>query len=320
MIKRLSGGLILLCLTSISLGVTSGEVSITDSDVLEQLKELRTFIDVNRDFSKGFKNLKPVLIEYRSSASKFNGIALGNLSFNTDALHMSIGINTIQADGKMLIVTINVVYEWEDYIGYKVKSAKLIAYETLATGDGTFTGDVGVGQDLSVTGDASVGGDLSITGDVEVDTDSEVKIFENIVDKAGNHRFIEGDLTPINDLAELSPFAHWSLSGSHLMLVLCVYNTTDEDITISGASELAHVELPTWIINKIFPMGESGHVAMKSGIKGLYPSSLTPSSTDVTAYLLKTESTLYLNGINAKFESGDYYRIEFDLLIDDEYE
>ena len=152
MIKRLSGGLILLCLTSISLGVTSGEVSITDTDVLEQLKELRTFIDVNRDFSKGFKNLKPVLIEYRSSASKFNGIALGNLSFNTDALHMSIGINTIQADGKMLIVTINVVYEWEDYVGYKVKSAKLTAYETLATGDGTFTGDVGVGGDLEVTG------------------------------------------------------------------------------------------------------------------------------------------------------------------------
>lgn len=164
MIKRLSGGLILLCLTSISLGVTSGEVSITDTDVLEQLKELRTFIDVNRDFSKGFKNLKPVLIEYRSSASKFNGIALGNLSFNTDALHMSIGINTIQADGKMLIVTINVVYEWEDYIGYKVKSAKLTAYETLATGDGTFTGDVGVGGDLEVTDDASVGGDLSVTG------------------------------------------------------------------------------------------------------------------------------------------------------------
>lgn len=165
MIKRLSGGLILLCLTSISLGVTSGEVSITDTDVLEQLKELRTFIDVNRDFSKGFKNLKPVLIEYRSSASKFNGIALGNLSFNTDALHMSIGINTIQADGKMLIVTINVVYEWEDYIGYKVKSAKLTAYETLATGDGTFTGDVGVGGDLEVTGDASFG-DITQIGNV----------------------------------------------------------------------------------------------------------------------------------------------------------
>lgn len=152
--KRLSGGQVLLNLTAISLGLTSGEVSITDAGILGELTELRNFIDVNRDFSKGFKNLKPVLIEYRSSASKFNGIALANLSFNTDALHMSIGANTIQDDGKMLVITINVVYEWVDYIGYQVKTAKLNAYETLATGDGTFTGDVGVGGDLSVTGDA----------------------------------------------------------------------------------------------------------------------------------------------------------------------
>ena len=311
--KRLSGGAVLLNLTDISLGLTSGEVSITDAGVLGELTELRNFIDTQRDFSKGFKSLKPVLVEYRSSASKFNGIALANLSFNTDALHMSIGVNTIQANGKMLVITINVVYAWSDYIGYIISSAKLNAYETLATGDGTFTGDVGVGGDLEVTGDAT------FNGDVEVDTDSKVKIFENIVDKAGNPRFIEGDISVINDLSELSPFAHWSLSGSHLMLVLCIYNDTEEDITISGASELASVELPHWIAEKIFPMGTSGHIAMKSGIKGLYPSSLTPSVSDVTAYLLKTSDTIQLNGINAKFESGDYYRIEFDLLIDDIY-
>lgn len=173
--KRLSGGQVLLNLTAISLGLTSGEVSISDADVLGELTELRNFIDVNRDFSKGFKNLKPVLIEYRSSASKFNGIALANLSFNTDALHMSIGANTIQDDGKMLVITINVVYEWVDYIGYQVKTAKLNAYETLATGDGTFTGDVGVGGDLEVTGDASVGGDLSVTGKINNVTDPSVK-------------------------------------------------------------------------------------------------------------------------------------------------
>lgn len=152
--KRLSGGLVLLNLTAISLGLTSGEVNITDTGILEELTELRQFIDVNRDFSKGFKNLKPILIEYRSNASKFNGITQANLSFNTDALHMSIGANTIQADGKLLVITINVVYEYTDYVGYTIKSAKLIAYKTLASGDGTFTGDVGVGGDLEVTGNA----------------------------------------------------------------------------------------------------------------------------------------------------------------------
>ena len=152
--KRLSGGLVLLNLTAISLALTSGEVDITDAGILEELTELRQFIDVNRDFSKGFKNLKPIMIEYRSSASKFNGITQANLSFNTDALHMSIGANTIQADGKLLVITINVVYEYTDYVGYTIKSAKLNAYETLADGDATFTGDVGVGGDLEVTGNA----------------------------------------------------------------------------------------------------------------------------------------------------------------------
>lgn len=152
--KRLSGGLILLNLTAISLGLTAGETDITDAGILEELTELRQFIDVNRDFSKGFKNLKPILIEYRSNASKFNGITQANLSFNTDALHMSIGANTIQADGKLLVITINVVYEYTDYVGYTIKSAKINAFETLANGDATFTGDVGIGGDLEVTGNA----------------------------------------------------------------------------------------------------------------------------------------------------------------------
>lgn len=167
--KRLSGGQVLLNLTAISLGLTSGEVSITDAGILEELTELRNFIDVNRDFSKGFKNLKPIMIEYRSSASKFNGITQANLSFNTDALHMSIGANTIQADGKLLVITINVVYEYTDYVGYTIKSAKLNAYETLADGDATFTGDVGVGGDLEV------GGDLSVTGKINNESDPSVK-------------------------------------------------------------------------------------------------------------------------------------------------
>lgn len=150
------------------------------------------------------------------------------------------------------------------------------------------------------------------------DTDGNYKIFENIIDSQGHKRFVEGNVSIIANLAEISPFAHWSLSGTHLMLVLCVYNTTDEDITISGASELAHIDLPEWIANKIYPMGSSSHVEHKSGIKGLYPSTLSQSLASVESYLLKDNNRLYIQGVNAKFESGFYYRIEFDLLIDNE--
>lgn len=235
MIKRLSGGLILLCLTSISLGVTSGEVSITDPEVLEQLKELRNFIDVNRDFTKGFKNLKPVLVEYRSSASKFNGIALGNLSFNTDALHMSIGINTIQADGKMLVVTINVVYAWSDYIGYQVSSAKLTAYETLATGDGTFTGDVGVGGDLEVTGDASFG-DIIQIGD-ETDPSFKpiyyhgIEMYNSDTNEVVELHILNNSSTAFTSVSNLVSWAN-SITGEVKIAVTGVIKISDNNYAI----------------------------------------------------------------------------------------
>lgn len=125
MVKRLIGGLILLNLCAISLDVTAGEVDITDSGVLEQLKELRSFIDEKRDFTKNAKDLKPVLVQYRSSASKIDGVVQCNMGFNTDALHLNICGTSIQKDGSSLTITINVVYEYTDYVGYTIKTAKL---------------------------------------------------------------------------------------------------------------------------------------------------------------------------------------------------
>lgn len=125
MVKRLIGGLVLLNLCAISLDISAGEIDITNEGVLEQLKELRTFIDVKRDFSKESKQLKPVLVQYRSNASKIDGVVQCNMEFNTDALHLNICGTSIQKDGSSLTITINVVYEYTDYVGYTIKTAKL---------------------------------------------------------------------------------------------------------------------------------------------------------------------------------------------------
>ena len=54
------------------------------------------------------------------------------------------------------------------------------------------------------------------------DTDGNYKIFENIVDNQGNTRFIEGDIT-IQEVSGVSKlFGKWSLSGSHLLIVLAL--------------------------------------------------------------------------------------------------
>ncbi|WP_407416482.1 hypothetical protein [Methanobrevibacter sp.] len=130
--NRLIGGLILLNLTAISLNLSAGEVDITDEDVKKQLTDLRVFIDENRDFTKeSKKGLKPVLVQYRSSGSKFDGIVQCNLSFNTDALHLSIGGKTLLSNGKTIDILINVVYEWTEYVGYTIDSATLLARESI---------------------------------------------------------------------------------------------------------------------------------------------------------------------------------------------
>ena len=81
----------------------------------------------------------------------------------------------------------------------------------------------------------------------------DVKVFEDIVDKDGHARFIEGDI----DLAATTPegvtkvYGKWSLSGSHLMIVLA--GVIADGTTIGGAI-WAKVNMPSWIINKIYPI------------------------------------------------------------------
>lgn len=298
--KRLSGGLVLLNLTAISLALTSGEVDITDAGILEELTELRQFIDVNRDFSKGFKNLKPILIEYRSSASSFNGITQANLSFNTDALHMSIGANTIQADGKLLVITINVVYEYTDYVGYTIKSAKINAFEQIAGGDASFTGDVSVGGDLEVIGDTS-----------------GIKI-EDLVDSAGNKRFIEGNVTlESGGSAITKTYGKWSLSGTHLLIVLA--GTIPAESVLADGSTIARVDLPSWIVNKIYPT--SGIVVTSKKVT-FFKTGVPWVNEEKMFSLSKYNNGISIgNPFGAQTITNDSsFRIQFDLLIDVNYE
>ena len=299
--KRLSGGLILLNLTNISLDLTGGETTITDESVLQELTELRSFIDINQDFSKGFKNLKPVYIEYRSSASKFNGVALANLNFHTDALHLNIGC-LVNNNGKYLNLIINVVYEWDSFIGYKVKTAKLNAYEKTA-----MTG-------ANITGDVDVVGDVDITGDVDIVGD--VKIFENIVDSDGHKRFIDGNINPIEVTGITHQYAKWSLSGTHLMIVDAI-KVADES-TITAYSVIGEITIPEWMGTKIYPIGTGDWVVVKNVTASDYDGADTLVTTSfMLRKVSNTSLTIYcLDTITATQDL--YFRFSTDLLIDNE--
>ena len=136
------------------------------------------------------------------------------------------------------------------------------------------------------------------------------KDITTLVDAQGHERFIEGDI----DLPEASPFTKlygkWSLSGSHLLIVLCL---SANNATDWSAGELTEITLPEWIDNKIVPLS-SDVIERKSQV--WYNNSA--QTQNVNIYFSKTSGRLVLNMSAITFTDDRDTRIAFDLLIDNE--
>lgn len=296
--RKMLAGLVLLNLCVISLDVTAGEVSISNQEVLDQLVDLRNFIDEKRDFTKqSAKGLKPVAVQYRSSASKVDGIVYCNLSFNTDALHLSIAGYSVQADGTPLSIIINVIYEWTEYVGYTIKSAKINATKSFAL------------EDIAIDGDVDVTGDVSITGDLEITGDA--KIFENIVDKDGNKRFID-IVGAVNPLVEglTGTYCRASLSGTHLLVVLA--GTIADESVLTNGMTFATFELPQWIRDKIVPVW-STYIERKSVT--LWADDWS-SQEDNMSISKVSNGVAIISLTPVTLTKERKFRVQFDLLID----
>lgn len=158
-------------------------------------------------------------------------------------------------------------------------------------------------------GDVSFAGDISITGDLEVTGD--VKVFENIVDKDGHKRFIEGDITIKDTQSDVEKiYGKWSLSGSHLLIVLAGNIANTKSI---NAGELAKIEIPDWILDKIQPIFLE-NVALTNF--SLYNIDYT---SQIHTFVLSKGQYLYIRLASSFTATADRsFRISFDLLIDNE--
>ena len=139
---------------------------------------------------------------------------------------------------------------------------------------------------------------------------------ENIVDEDGHKRFIEGDIELKDELGNTleNVYGKWSLSGTHLMLVLCL--RTDENTTISSQVITKDISLPKWVRDKIVPTF-ANYVEIKS-FTGRDDS--VGNATTISAALLKGSG----GQINIGLAQGITHsvalnvRVAFDLLIDNE--
>jgi len=161
--------------------------------------------------------------------------------------------------------------------------------------------------------------DAPVKGDLELESGGKAKIFENIVDKDGHARFIEGDivLTPQVPSTFAKVFGKWSLSGSHLMLVFIMTmpngGVLPEFTVFANTSE----KMPKWNYDKIYALfGSQNNIIAEEIFRAFANNGLTQN---LGVRLIKTNDYLQLqNTSSLTLDSDKTIRIAFDLLIDNE--
>lgn len=134
-----------------------------------------------------------------------------------------------------------------------------------------------------------------------------------LVDSKGHPRFIEGSLTDLNSSVTFS-YNKWSLSGTHLMVVLA--GTIPANTSISQGQVIAKLSdsIPEWIYNKIYT------VVGSSVIMSNFPTyNYSWASVTMSLALRKVDPTLDIRTMsNYSTTDERFFRIQFDLLIDSE--
>lgn len=137
--------------------------------------------------------------------------------------------------------------------------------------------------------------------------------FENIKDLSGNNRFIQG--VPINQ-DEISglhyTYSKWSLSGSHLMLVVAGY-TEAGTIISAGLVTLGEFTLPEWVLNKIQPT-ISPYIDFK---KVSFTTNGYNESQNTGAFIYKSNKVvMQMFNWTPSATDNEMFSCQFDLIID----
>ena len=137
------------------------------------------------------------------------------------------------------------------------------------------------------------------------------KDISTLVDKNGHERFIEGDIDIKEITGVTKDYGKWSLSGSHLLIVICC--SFADTTAITSGTLLSEIELPEWIFNKIIPLYGSNIEYHNSN---LFNSAGVAQS--IGNYLRKDTAKLQLRLSALTLTDDRSGRFAFDLLIDND--
>ena len=159
----------------------------------------------------------------------------------------------------------------------------------------------------------TAGDGIAIDEDNEITYDPETAapLMENIVDSAGNKRFVEGNI-PNNEIEGVSfTSSKWSLSGTHLMLVIAFSVASGTILSAKSLGSLNNT-VPQYILDKIVPL--SGNRIDFKTFAG-YTSDLTQvQSLSINFAKVGENYNFVCSSFTASYDLN--FRVQFDLLID----
>ena len=134
---------------------------------------------------------------------------------------------------------------------------------------------------------------------------------DDIVDKKGNKRFIEGNGTPITRSGLTNTYCKWSLSGTHLMCVIA--GNLADGTSFEREDTLASFTVPSYIASKIFSVYKNNIEFRNVSFYG------NDGTVQNGAFNIGCENNvIYFKFASMYTASGQerHFRIQFDLLID----
>lgn len=134
---------------------------------------------------------------------------------------------------------------------------------------------------------------------------------DDIVDAGGNKRFVEGTCNLSNKNGITWTYNKWSLSGTHLMIVICG-RVTSSSVSITTNS-FGNVVLPSYIKDKI-RANSNNRVEIKT--MNFYDPYLAVADTVKVLLSKWADLALYWGEEKTLSANGCDFRIQFDLLID----
>ena len=138
------------------------------------------------------------------------------------------------------------------------------------------------------------------------------KGIESLVDSQGHDRFVEGDITIEEITGITQTYGKWSLSGTHLMIVVAV-DIADTTV-LTNASILANLDgIPEWIKDKIVPT--FSNIVYTQNFSA-YASNYTTQTVTVVLQKHSTYGLRLLLGNNVTLTADRTLRVVYDLLID----